>query len=152
MIRVRLTEGPIRSPAPFHPPSLHDASVGAVLVFEGRVRGSETIPAVANRDEDCSPETKPIIGLEYQVYEPMTTQELQRLTHRFASDLGVLAVDVEHSHGFVGNGECSFVLQVAAAHRSEAIRFVDEFIEAMKQHVPIWKIPRWSPPLHGSVQ
>ena len=54
---------------------------------------------------------------------------------------GVSAIDVDHSYGFVAAGECSFVLQVAAQHREEAIRLMDEFIFEMKQHVPIWKVP-----------
>jgi len=140
-VRVRLTSGPIIAPAAFPPAELPAATAGAVLRFDGCVRGSEMDDVASS--ENSGPQSKPILGLEYQVYEPMTSRELQRLAERYAIKLDVLAVDVEHSHGFVANGECSFVLQVAARHRREGIVFVDEFIDAMKRHVPIWKVPRW---------
>lgn len=132
LVSVRLTDGPIVAPAGFAASSRAAATAGAVLTFQGCVRGSEVI-------HDAHAE--PILGLEYQVYEPMTSREMQLLAHAHAVKHGVIAVDVEHSFGFVGNGECSFVLQVATAHRGEAIAFVDEFIDEMKRHVPIWKVP-----------
>ncbi len=133
LICVRLTDGPIVTPANFAL-LLRDASTaGAVITFQGWVRGSEIIAAT---------HAEPILGLEYQVYEPMTSRELHHLAHTHAITHGVIAVDVEHSFGFVGKGDCSFVLQVAAAHRREAINFVDDYIDEMKRHVPIWKVPR----------
>jgi molybdopterin synthase catalytic subunit len=48
---------------------------------------------------------------------------------------------VEHSRGRVAAGECSFRLRVAASHRPEALRAVEEFIDRMKRDVPIWKTP-----------
>lgn len=135
VVRVRLTNGPIITPADFAASSRAAATSGAVLLFQGCVRGSEVIHEA--REE-------PIVGLVYQVYEPMTSRELKILARAQAAKHGVIAVDVEHSFGFVGNGDCSFVLQVAAAHRREAIAFVDEFIDEMKRHVPIWKVARRS--------
>ncbi|MCM2373182.1 molybdopterin synthase catalytic subunit [Aporhodopirellula aestuarii] len=135
-VRVRLTSGPIASATPFVLSDSETALAGAVVTFQGRVRNREV-------DEN---EMKPILGLEYEVYEPMTSQELHRLADQYARKHDVIAVDVEHSFGFVGNGECSFLLQVATSHRRSAITFVDEFIDAMKSHVPIWKVPRWSMP------
>lgn len=158
IVHARLTRGPILAPAPFMESAREAAAAGAVLTFQGWVRGREVVTAdaqparaaAAARDEDellsNGPlPTEKIVGLEYQVYEPMTSRELHRLAEQYARRFGVLAVDVEHSFGFVGNGQCSFVLQVAAAHRREAIDFIDEFIDAMKRHVPIWKVPQWSP-------
>ncbi|WP_146409533.1 molybdopterin synthase catalytic subunit [Allorhodopirellula heiligendammensis] len=135
LVLVRLTDGPIFAPSKFASESREAATAGAVIVFQGCVRGSEI-------NEETQAE--PILGLEYQVYEPMTSRELRRLAHTHAIKHGIIAVDVEHSYGFVGNGECSFVLQVAAAHRREAITYVEEFIDEMKRHVPIWKLPRKS--------
>lgn len=137
-MQARLKQGPITAPAAFMESSREAATAGAVLTFQGWVRGRELVEGTQEEQE--------IIGLEYQVYQPMTLRELDRLANQYAQRHGVLAVDVEHSFGFVGNGECSFALQVAAAHRREAIDFVDEFIDAMKRHVPIWKVPVWSPP------
>ena len=135
LVQVRVTKGPIRSPHPFPPATIVNA--GAVLMFRGIVRPNEQ-----RWDAIDSGET-PIGGLEYQVYQPMTTRELLRLATTQLQQHDVLAVDVHHSDGFVAVGECSFILQVAGKHRGEAIRFMDEFIIEMKRHVPIWKVPRW---------
>lgn len=135
LVCVRLTEGPIALPAEFAAASRAAAMAGAVITFQGCVRGSEIVDETHRES---------ILGLDYQVYEPMTSRELKQLAESYAAKHAVIAVDVEHSFGFVGTGDCSFVLQVAGVHRAEAIAFVDEFIDAMKRHVPIWKLPRRS--------
>ncbi|TWU03293.1 molybdenum cofactor biosynthesis protein MoaE [Neorhodopirellula pilleata] len=138
LVEVRVTNGPIHSPYPFPPASIDNA--GAVIMFRGIVRPNEK--SIDVEDLNAARE-KPIEGLKYQVYQPMTTRELTRLAAAQAQRHGILAVDVDHSEGFVAAGECSFVLQVAGEHRDEAIRFIDEFIVEMKRQVPIWKVPRW---------
>ncbi|MEM9645043.1 MAG: molybdenum cofactor biosynthesis protein MoaE [Planctomycetota bacterium] len=131
---IRLVDGPVGTS---NRPSLKmSVPCGAVMTFHGMVRPSE--------------EGEMIDGLEYQVYEPMTTRELRRLVNRQQAKHGVVAVSVEHSFGFVPNGHCSFVLQVASPHRAEAISFADEFISEMKKQVPIWKVPRLATPSEDS--
>jgi molybdopterin synthase catalytic subunit len=130
IVQVRLTHGPIEEPQSFPPFSVDPA--GAVLLFRGIVRPFEN---------DANEVERSITGLEYQIYEPMTSRELVRLAKSQQAKHGVVAIDVEHSHGLVSAGECSFVLQVASKHRGEAIRLMDEFIIEMKRHVPIWKVP-----------
>ena len=49
---------------------------------------------------------------------------------------------VAHSVGWVPVGECSFRLEVAAPHRQEAMLAMGEFINRLKQDVPIWKQAR----------
>jgi molybdopterin synthase catalytic subunit len=41
----------------------------------------------------------------------------------------------------VEGGQCSFRLQVASAHRAEALAAMTEFIDRLKRDVPIWKSP-----------
>jgi molybdopterin synthase catalytic subunit len=36
-------------------------------------------------------------------------------------------------------GACSLRLLVAAAHRKPALKAMDEFIDALKRDIPIWK-------------
>lgn len=135
-MQVRLTNGPIVNPQTFPPEGIEVA--GAVVMFRGVVRPNESArPNEKAADDD----ERPIAGLKYEVYEPMTSLELTRLAETQATKHGVIAVDVEHSVGLVAAGECSFVLQVAGKHRGEAIRLMDEFIVEMKRHVPIWKVP-----------
>lgn len=141
-VAVRLTSGPIVTPQSFPPEDIQNA--GAVVIFRGLVRPWELLrprEPVASSETDSDPNQQRITGLEYQVYEPMTSRELVTLAQTHHSKHGVVAIDVDHSYGFVAAGECSFVLQVAAKHRAEAIRLMDEFIFEMKQNVPIWKVP-----------
>lgn len=123
-IEVRLRDGPLPRPAPFAAPG-----AGAVLAFEGVVRLLE-----AGRELDA---------LVYEAYEPMTSRELSRLAERVASRHGLLAVRVEHSTGRVAVGEASFRLSVASPHRAAALAATTEFIDEMKQSVPLWKTPAY---------
>ena len=100
---------------------------GALVMFEGIVRGIE--------------QRRPIDALDYEVYEPMASAQLRRLAVSLRDELGLLAVCVEHSRGRVPVGGCSFRLQIASAHRKQAIQAMDAFIDQLKQDVPIWKKP-----------
>ncbi len=100
---------------------------GALVCFEGIVRPIEA--------------EQPIAGLRYETYDPMAERELQQLAAQAIRDFGLLDVRVEHSRGFVANGDCSFRLRLAAVHRQEALAAMDWFIDRMKRDVPIWKRP-----------
>lgn len=121
-VRVVITTGPLRQ---CEAEPTRDGDAGAVVTFLGVVRG----------DEDGGR----IDGLEYTVYEPMAGRVLEQLAHEALERFGVIAVDVEHSRGFVPVGACSFRLLVAGAHRREALDAMDWFIEQMKLKAPIWK-------------
>jgi molybdopterin synthase catalytic subunit len=56
---------------------------------------------------------------------------------------GLAALVTLHSRGRVGVGEVSFVLEVAAPHRAETLTAVSDFIDRLKQDVPIWKRAVW---------
>ncbi len=121
-VQVSIVEGPL----PAEPPTRVEGA-GAVLSFEGVVRPTEA--------------EEPIAGLTYETYDPMAAQQLQRLGRAAVGRFGLLALSVEHSRGWVPNFACSFRLQVASAHRKEALAAMDWFIDRMKQDVPIWKRP-----------
>jgi len=106
-----------------------DGAVGAVLRFEGVVR----------RIEDG----RALQGLEYQTYDQMARQELEALARSIGQRHALSSIVALHSRGRVGVGEASFVLEVMAPHRAEAIAAVDEFINRLKRDVPIWKRPVW---------
>jgi len=44
----------------------------------------------------------------------------------------------------VAVGEVSFVLIVESAHRAEALAAMADFIDRLKQDVPIWKRAVWA--------
>ena len=125
LIDVRLVEGPL-------PPSTAnaEAGTGAVWLFEGIVRPLEN--------------NRPLVALEYEAYEPMTTQELRRLADQISTDCNLLSIVVEHSIGRVAPGECSFRLIVTSPHRAAGHQAAGKFIDMMKRHVPLWKNPIYS--------
>jgi molybdopterin synthase catalytic subunit len=120
-IEVSITDGPLAdAPPPWTP-----EGAGAVVSFEGVVRGTE--------------KDQPIEALVYEVYDPMATRQLTQLAESLCERRRLLAMRVEHSRGRVPVGQCSFRLQIASKHRREAIEAMDEFIDRLKQDVPIWK-------------
>ena len=122
-VDVHITEGPL----PARPPAWRHENAGAVVCFEGMVRPREGEHRIS--------------ALDYDVYEPMAAEQLQRLAEEQVQCRGLIGACVEHSRGRVGVGQCSFRLRLASTHRKEAIAAMDVFIDRMKQDVPIWKKP-----------
>lgn len=117
----------VRGPLPQADTPVMPSGAGAVIVFEGIVRP----------DEDGLP----IVALDYEAYRPMADDELERIAERLVDAQGLMAIRVEHSVGRVPVGQCSFRLTIASAHRKEALAAMDQFIDALKVDVPIWKQP-----------
>ena len=120
-VRISIHQGPLTGPPPLFP----CLGAGAVVCFEGRVRGLE--------------DGRTIRGLCYEVYEPMAGDMLAALGEETLSRYGLVGLCVEHSRGLVMVGECSFRLQIAGRHRREALVAMSQFIDRMKRDVPIWK-------------
>ncbi len=102
---------------------------GAVLVFDGVVRGVE--------------EGRDLAALEYEVYEPMASQQLGALAADVVRSHGLMGLRCIHSRGRVGVGKCSLRVTICSAHRAEALAGMGEFIDRLKRDVPIWKKPIW---------
>ncbi|MFI5380287.1 MAG: molybdenum cofactor biosynthesis protein MoaE [Tepidisphaerales bacterium] len=122
VIEVDIRDGPLAAGRP-----LACDGAGAILLFEGIVRPAE--------------EGKPIAGLDYEAYEPMAQSVLAQIAQELSQKHQLLGLRVEHSRGRVPVGRCSFRLQIASRHRKEGIAAMDEFIDRLKQDVPIWKTP-----------
>jgi molybdopterin synthase catalytic subunit len=119
-VTVQFVDGPLSEAPPLRVPG-----AGAIARFEGAVRPMEEGAVIA--------------GLDYTTYDPMAAQELERLARRVLEEFGLMEVHVVHSRGRVLNHEVSFRLDIASAHRKEALQGMDHFIARMKQDVPIWK-------------
>ncbi len=115
----------------------NDGSVGALLRFDGIVRRAEPSTADPSAHHD-------LLALDYQTYDPMAQRELDALAHRVATRYALYSLIALHSRGRVHVGEVSFVLQVAAPHRAEALAAMTDFIDDLKRDVPIWKHPVWA--------
>lgn len=100
---------------------------GAMLVFEGIVRGLEA--------------GRVISALRYEAYEPMARKMLHELGTQVVREHGLIRMLVQHSTGTVPAGRVSFRLVIWSVHRKESLAAADEFIALMKRDVPIWKKP-----------
>jgi len=127
-IDVRIVDGPLEPATEAWPAA---AGAGAVLTFEGIARPTE--------------DGRPIVALDYEAYEPMASRMLSRLAEHAIGRTGVLAVSVEHSVGRVPVGARSFRLRIASEHRKEGLAATDEYIDALKRDVPLWKRAVFAP-------
>ncbi len=103
----------------------NDVAAGAQAAFTGTVR---------NATND-----KAVVRLEYEAYEEMAIEELQRIATQAAADHALLAVEIVHRIGIVLPGEASVVIVSTARHRLSALAATQWMIEQLKVSVPIWK-------------
>ncbi|MEX2673716.1 MAG: molybdenum cofactor biosynthesis protein MoaE [Phycisphaeraceae bacterium] len=120
-VHVYIVDHPLTEAAAWQVPT----GAGAVLCFEGIARPHE--------------DDRPIKALDYEAYQPMAERMLRRIGEEAVAEHGLLGLCVEHSTGRVAAGECSFRLRIASAHRKEGLAAMDQFIDRMKQVVPLWK-------------
>ncbi len=120
-VQVRLTEGALGKMGAVSA----TPGAGAWIAFDGIVRPSE--------------DGEPIEGLEYEAYRPMADQQLEIIGKELGEKHGLISMEIEHSIGFVPNFACSFRLLIESEHRKEGLLAMDEFIDRLKQDVPIWK-------------
>jgi molybdopterin synthase catalytic subunit len=79
-----------------------------------------------------------VTGLEYQVYAPMATAQLEKLVAEVKARWG-LTCAILHRYGFIPVGETAVVVCVASSHRAEAFEACRWAIDTLKADVPIWK-------------
>jgi len=124
LIEVQLIREPIESlPLSANP---EPAGAGAWVEFRGVVRGEEN--------------GQPIEALVYEAYDSMAVSEMRRLLNELGARHCCLAASVVHRLGRVGVGEAAIHLRVAGRHRAEAFLLASQFMDRLKQDVPIWKI------------
>ncbi len=102
-----------------------DPGMGAWLEFRGLVRGQEA--------------GAPIGGLRYEIYHAMAERQLLGIMTEIGAEHPVRHVHFIHREGPVRVGECAVYVGVASAHRGEGLRFLETFMNRLKQDVPIWK-------------
>ena len=109
--------GKISPPAP--------GDQGARLEFRGVVRDKENGGA--------------IVALEYEAYPEMAEREIRRLLQEISARHHCLSAKVIHRIGVIPVGDTAIYVGIASAHRGEAIALLAEFMDRLKQDVPIWK-------------
>jgi molybdopterin molybdotransferase len=121
-IEVQLTRCPIAEQiSPLSPDDGH----GALVEFRGIVRPEENGKAIA--------------ALEYEAYDEMAVREMRRLLQSLAASRPCLTARVIHRVGVVPAGDTAVYVGITSFHRAEAIALLGEFLDRLKQDVPIWK-------------
>jgi molybdopterin synthase catalytic subunit len=103
---------------------------GAVVEFQGIVRGTEA--------------GVPIAAIDYECHIEMAKAQLRRIAEEVATFYTVAEFVVLHRIGTVAVGETSLYIRSVAPHRREAFAAAMELIERLKKDVPIWKHPKGS--------
>jgi molybdopterin synthase catalytic subunit len=106
-------------------PAEMTGQAGAVVEFQGFVRGEE--------------EGRAITALEYEAYSPMAEQVMRQIFQDIACRHPCLFAHVTHRIGVVPVGEAAIHVAVGSRHRAEAFAMLIEFMDRLKQDVPIWK-------------
>ena len=134
-IEIQLTNEPIAER--ILPPS-QSGAVGAWAEFRGIVRGEENNAAIA--------------ALEYEAYPEMAEREIRWLLTEISAKHPCMAAKVIHRLGTIPVGETAIYVGVAGKHRGEAFALLAEFMDRLKQDVPIWKRgARLSQPQHAGM-
>lgn len=102
-----------------------DPQAGAIATFIGTTRVQSRGRAVQY--------------LEYEAYEGMAEQELERIAADLTSRHDLCRVAIAHRVGRVEIGETSVVIAVSAPHRAAALAACAEAIDTLKETVPLWK-------------
>ena len=121
-IEIQLTSSPIAEKIS---PLLSAGKAGAWVEFRGIVRGEENGQSIS--------------ALEYEAYPEMAEREIRRLLKEISTKRPCLAAKVIHRVGVIPVGETAIYVGVAAPHRAEAIALIAEFMDRLKQDVPVWK-------------
>ncbi|MCP5522300.1 MAG: molybdenum cofactor biosynthesis protein MoaE [Verrucomicrobiales bacterium] len=122
-VEVQLTAEPI-VPCRLIEPD-HAGRAGACVEFTGVVRGEEKEQRIA--------------ALEYEAYPDMARRVMQALLARLGQRHRCLSARVIHRVGIIPVGEAAIWLGITASHRREAFALLAEFMDQLKQEVPIWK-------------
>lgn len=109
------------------PDRLHGPLQGGIVHFLGVARVS------SHHTE------KKVIRLEYEAYEAMAREEMERIFAEAKAKFGVESVVVKHRVGRVEIGEPAVAISVATPHRGEAFDACRFLIDELKKRVPIWK-------------
>ena len=98
---------------------------GAAIFFEGVVRNNTR--------------GRRTLYLNYESYESMAINELEKLAHASLERFKVRDVRLVHRLGRLEIGETSVLIGVASAHRGAAFDACRWLIDTLKKTVPIWK-------------
>jgi molybdopterin synthase catalytic subunit len=106
-----------------------DPGAGAIVDFQGIVRGSE------NGSE--------IKGIQYEANREMAEHQLKQIAERASIRFELRFVSIQHRIGFVAVGQASLLMRVCSGHREAAFLASQWMVDELKKKVPIWKRPEF---------
>lgn len=104
---------------------LHSSVDGAVVVFEGIIRGH-------NKE-------KQVTSIQFDSYDAMVLEELHRIAEDLFERFAISKVALIHRTGSVVPGDVVVIAGIAARHRAAAFEACAELMNQLKSSVPIWK-------------
>jgi molybdopterin molybdotransferase len=119
-IEIQITNQPIQSRG-----LSENFPAGAIAEFSGIIRDLEN--------------GEKISALEYEAYSPMAENEMRKTLESLNEKHPCLAARVIHRVGIIPVGETAIYICVVSKHRGEAFALIAEFMNRLKQDVPIWK-------------
>jgi molybdopterin synthase catalytic subunit len=118
-------------------------TLGSLVARAKRSEGAERAGAIATftgcvRARD-GPDDTPTEHLEFEKYDAVADERMDRLERELAERDGVRRVLVHHRTGVVEAGEDIVFVVVLAGHRGEAFETVEDGIDRLKDEVPLFK-------------
>lgn len=98
---------------------------GGINVFIGTVRDHN--------------EGRVVTRLEYEAYETMAVQEMQRIAKEIEAEIPGVRLAALHRVGSLQVGDIAVICAASAPHRSEAFAACRRWIDRMKARLPVWK-------------
>lgn len=105
--------------------ALQGPEVGALAVFEGRVRRTNL--------------GRQVLRLEYEAAPELAEPEFERLANEIRDRFEILDLRCVHRTGSLEIGDCAVWIGVTAAHREPAFDACRMLIDELKHRLPIWK-------------
>ena len=117
---------------------------GGVVAFLGRTRVTPGTPAPGQEADAAQVRGKAVEGLEYEAFEPMALEVLDRIADEIEERWGVTRLAIVHRTGAVPLGETSVAVVAASPHRDAAFAAARYAIDETKARAPIWKAERFA--------
>jgi molybdopterin synthase catalytic subunit len=123
-IDIAFTQEPIRRPQTWNVP--FDPETGALIEFYGIVRETEGAAKISS--------------LRYEAYASMAEKVMREKITILEKKHPCQSIRIVHRLGVVPKGESAIYVGIQSRHRQEGFLFLQEFMDAFKKDVPIWKL------------
>ncbi len=100
-------------------------SAGGLSLFVGTVRNHS--------------QGKTVLMLDYEAYKPMAIKQMEAIAKQVADKYFLFRLYAWHRVGRLAPNEAAVIIAVSTAHRAESFAATQDYINKLKECVPIWK-------------